>query len=176
LTSGVQRLLAEVDFGGEVRAMPALPRVRPPRGATPLSYPGGLAFDPGRNRLWIADTARHRVLAFDVTSGALQLAVGGLPGAGDGDARTATFAGPQGLAFDASLDACLVADAGNHLLRAVAPDGTTTTLLGTGMHSDDRGGGARGVGQGLAAPWGLAAADEHVWIAMPGANQLWAME
>ncbi len=51
------------------------------------------------------------------------------PGNGDGEARFARFRNPRGLAMDAAGNK-YVADAGNHTIRKVAPDGKVTTVAG----------------------------------------------
>ncbi|KLI99967.1 gluconolaconase [Luteimonas sp. FCS-9] len=56
---------------------------------------------------------------------------GGAEGFVDGFGGLARFHTPSGLAIDAA-GTLLVADTGNHAIRAVAPDGTVTTLAGTG--------------------------------------------
>ena len=47
----------------------------------------------------------------------------------DGPAREASFYWPSGMAFDDASNV-LVADAFNHAIRSIAPDGTVTTLAG----------------------------------------------
>ena len=56
---------------------------------------------------------------------------GGVEGFADGRGALARLHTPSGLAIDAA-GTLLVADTGNHAIRAVAPDGTVTTLAGTG--------------------------------------------
>jgi len=56
---------------------------------------------------------------------------GSLEGFSDGRGADARFHTPSGLALDAD-GTLYVADTGNHAIRRVAPDGTVTTLAGTG--------------------------------------------
>jgi sugar lactone lactonase YvrE/thiol-disulfide isomerase/thioredoxin len=177
LVAGVNTLLAEIEYGGQITvhlAVARTPLLLPAR--TELAQPAGLAFDPARNEVWVADTGHDRVLALDADSGKVRVVVGGLRGASDGGATAATFAAPRGLCFAPLQQRLLVADAGNHALRAVDAAGNVVTLLGNGACSHDRGGGARGVGQGLAAPWGMCVVDGAVVLALAGAHQLWQME
>lgn len=57
---------------------------------------------------------------------------GSSAGFADGSAENAMFDQPQGLATDADGNT-YVADTGNHRIRKVAPDGTTTTMAGSGV-------------------------------------------
>jgi sugar lactone lactonase YvrE/predicted esterase len=97
-----------------------------------LSFPTGLAIDR-TGRLFIADSENHRVRMVDL-DGTISTAAGtGAPGyLGDnGPAREAGLNEPWGLACDANGN-LFVADASNHRVRKVAPDGTITTVAGTG--------------------------------------------
>ena len=56
-----------------------------------------------RGTLWVADTGNHRLRRVDVATGVVETLAGvGLPGLVDGDARTAAFQSPQGVAVTAS--------------------------------------------------------------------------
>ena len=56
----------------------------------------------------------------------------------DGNATTARFRLPYGLAFD-STGNLFVADNGNHKIRKITTDGTVTTFAGTGSSGDENG-------------------------------------
>jgi len=102
----------------------------------------------------VADTANHRIRIIrngdtDVFAGIAVSVLfddAGLPAGAlrDGPADLSLFNHPMGLARDAEGNV-YVADAGNHAVRKIAPDGTVTTLAGSGVlgHADGAGGEAR---------------------------------
>lgn len=71
---------------------------------------------------------------------AVTLAGGNGAGYRDGAGAQARFNSPQGVAVDAN-GTVYVADTGNHRIRMVRPDGTVTTIAGTGVagHRDGHG-------------------------------------
>ncbi|TMD12201.1 MAG: hypothetical protein E6J00_12665 [Chloroflexi bacterium] len=81
-----------------------------------------------------------------------------------GPAATATLNSPYGVAWDALSGTVYVADTLNNRIRAIAPDGTISTLIGPGA--------ARTALQiGLSQPRGLAVdASGRLWIADTGNN------
>jgi sugar lactone lactonase YvrE len=97
-----------------------------------LSFPTGLAIDR-TGRLFIADSENHRVRMVDL-DGTISTAAGTGVARYSGDngpAREAGLNEPWGLACDANGN-LFIADASNHRVRKVAPDGTITTVAGTG--------------------------------------------
>jgi len=104
-----------------------------------LRAPRGIAFGAD-GALYVADAANHRVRV--VRDGVIDTFAGsgpvGLPEgefAGDGEHRLeARFAEPSGLAV---LDdgTVIVADAANHRVRRIDPDGVVSTIAGTGERS-----------------------------------------
>lgn len=88
--------------------------------------PLGLAVD-GQGRVWVADSYNDRIRLISAEGQVLTLAGGELPGERDGVGADARFDTPTALVIDADGHA-LVADAGNHAIRRVAPDGTVTTV------------------------------------------------
>jgi sugar lactone lactonase YvrE len=103
--------------------------VRPPD----LSVPSGLALDADGS-LYISDSGQHRVLKLGPEGRLLTVVGTGTAGfTGDGGpAAAAQLDGPWGLAVDAR-GSLAIADAGNHCVRQVTPDGRITTVAGTGM-------------------------------------------
>lgn len=92
--------------------------------------PSGIAVDP-RGTLYIADTGNNRIRKLTPDGQVSTLAGTGDEGYLDGAGNTAQFNLPSGIALDAS-DNLYVADAGNHRIRKVAPDGTVSTVAGSG--------------------------------------------
>ncbi|MBI1299550.1 hypothetical protein GC175_31890 [bacterium] len=87
--------------------------------ATSLNHPTGLKMDAG-NRLYVADSHNHRVLAFDLTSHeATADAVFGQPNfssnaANHGGISASSLYTPTGIATDSLYMDVYIADAGNH--------------------------------------------------------------
>lgn len=88
--------------------------------------PLGLAVD-GQGRVWVADSYNDRIRLISAEGQVLTLAGGELPGERDGVGAEARFDTPAALVIAADGHA-LVADAGNHAIRRVAPDGTVSTV------------------------------------------------
>jgi sugar lactone lactonase YvrE len=94
-----------------------------------FKLPLGLAADAADN-LYVADTQNHTIRM--VSPAGVVTTLAGLahtPGAADGPASGARFNLPQGIAAD-RVGNLYVADTGNHIIRKVAPGGTTSTLAG----------------------------------------------
>jgi sugar lactone lactonase YvrE len=102
-------------------------------GVTALfNLPQGLALDAA-GLLSVADTGNTTLRRLDPTATAPAAATWsgtpGNPGHADGPAAEATLRKPRGAVRGASGNLYL-ADSGNHSIRAIAPDGTVTTLAG----------------------------------------------
>jgi sugar lactone lactonase YvrE len=97
-----------------------------------LSFPTGLAIDRD-GRLFIADSENHRVRMVDRNGTITTVAGTGTPGfsGDDGPAIQSELNEPWSLATDMNGN-LFIADASNHRVRKVAPDGTITTVAGTG--------------------------------------------
>lgn len=145
----------------------------PPSDPCALRYPTGLAIDESEGLLWIADTGHHRLLAVGLEDGLLRHKAGsGQAGATDGDLGYAGFCSPRGLS--AVGGTCYVADAGNHLVRAVEPDqGGVRTILGQGRPVADRAGGSVAAEQGIFAPVDVACVGDELFVAVAGTHQIW---
>ncbi|AWI10262.1 hypothetical protein [Ereboglobus luteus] len=113
-----------------------------------LPSPAGIAVAPGAAnlKLHISDTTLHTVSV--VTNGTLATIAGQprVSGAANATGADARFNKPRGLALTAGGD-LLVADTGNHQLRAITTVGGTVTTIGAGPDAT------------LASPAGIAATD-----------------
>jgi serine/threonine-protein kinase len=90
------------------------------------------------------------------------LAGTGMAGAADGPAATARFDSPRGIAVDTAGNV-YVADTAGHRIRKITPDGTVSTVAGTGVpgFADGPGTTAR-----FSSPYGLAVdAAGNVYVA-----------
>jgi DNA-binding beta-propeller fold protein YncE len=95
-----------------------------------LSAPGGVAVD-GAGRVFIADTANHRIRLFDPTTAAVSTVAGsGTAGFADGPALSSKLSSPTGVAVDGS-GTVIIADSGNHRIRQLI-NGQLRTLAGDG--------------------------------------------
>jgi sugar lactone lactonase YvrE len=99
--------------------------------------PQGIAIDD-KGTLYIADTYNNMIRKMDangiVSTLAGKPAIKGKHNEGhkDGKGPAASFNHPCGIAVDRS-GMVYVADVGNNKIRKITPDGTVTTLAGTGM-------------------------------------------
>ncbi len=146
---------------------------------TTLSFPGKVAVDAARGRLYVADTEHHRVLEIGLHGGpeagqVLRSVGAGEPGFRDGDPTRARFAMPQGMAV--RTDGLYVADTENHAIRRIDLDtGGVVTVAGTGEQAAPwpEAGPARTAR--LNSPWDLALDGEWLHMAMAGSHQLWSL-
>jgi DNA-binding beta-propeller fold protein YncE len=93
--------------------------------------PYGVAVLPD-GRAVVADQTANRLSVIAPGGGASVYAGGGGTGTVDGAATAARFSQPKALAADAAGNV-YVSDVGSHRIRRVAPDGTVTTLAGSGQ-------------------------------------------
>lgn len=92
-----------------------------------FNAPIGIAFF--NNTVYVGDTGNNRIRKIDLLGNVTTLAGSG-PGFTNAVGGAAQFTAPSGVAVD-SLGFVYVADASNHAIRRVAPDGTVTTPAGT---------------------------------------------
>ena len=124
--------------------------------AAELNQPSAVIAAPD-GRIYIADTGNRRVRMITADGRISTLAGNGAMGfSGDGQpATSAALSRPRGLALDAAGN-LLIVDQNNHRLRCVAPDGTISTLAGSGVQGTSADG----------ATAVLAAADQPVAAAV----------
>lgn len=95
-----------------------------PATASPMDWPSALALDAAGNVVF-AEIHSNRIGRINAASGRVETVAGnGFPG-------TATLTKPAGIAIDRAGNVW-IADTGNHRIRRASPDGTLTTVAGTG--------------------------------------------
>ncbi len=163
LAQAVKTLLAEVEYGGYGYSLPDLPRVAPPE---PVTRCAGLAVDAARSWLWVADPAHHRVLALDLEDATLRAEVGcGRPGACDGASGEAAFFAPCAVAVAGAR--IVVADGGNHVLRAIdAVSLAVSTIAGSGTRDTS------GIRRALPAPSAVVGDASECFVASALGHQI----
>jgi sugar lactone lactonase YvrE len=111
-------------------------------GTSEFRAPVGVAVD-GAGNVFVADAGNHRIRRVAASGSTTTVAGNGIAGLADGSpgiSGTAEFNHPSGIAID-SAGNLYIADSGNHAIRQISPDGTTTTLaggLGAGFRDGDR--------------------------------------
>lgn len=124
-----------------------------------LNLPSALALDASGN-LFIADQGNHRIRKVSAVTGAVTTVEG-----------TASAVTPRGLTADSSGNV-YYSDAGQNVVRRIAPDGTVSTIAGTGSccYAGDGGPASDAF---LNQPWGLAADNAgRIWVADAGNNAI----
>lgn len=104
---------------------------------TPLNGPRAIDVD-GKGQLWLVLREGNAVYRIDPKAGRMYHVAGtgakGYTGDG-GPAAQAALSGPKGISH-APDGSVYIADTENHVIRKIAPDGTITTVLGTGQRGD----------------------------------------
>src|SRR3954453_9471281 len=147
----------------------------PPTAAT-LSQIQGVAVTPDPGGYVIADSENNVVRRVDQTKITTVAGTGTAGFSGDGGPATAAqLSGPQGV--EATSDGTiLIPDTGNHRVRAIAADGTITTLAGNGTSGFSGDGGPAGAAQ-LSQPHAVTdLSDGDLLIADEGNNRIRRVE
>ncbi|MBD8525283.1 redoxin domain-containing protein [Pseudomarimonas arenosa] len=157
--------------GLQDRVFQPAPTGSKPEPRLPLLFPAGVAVNA--TRLFVADTAHHRIVECSHDGRIMRQIGTGNPGLVDGNSAEACFNRPRGLFL--SRDALYIADAGNHALRRMSLlSGDTDTLAGNGV----RGVSANLVGEdplktSLDSPWALVGNHDKIYIAMASGQEIW---
>lgn len=94
-------------------------------------FPRDIAMDVTGN-IYVADTENHRIRKITSTGMVSTLAGSEMVGFRDGTGAEARFYFPNGIAIDETGN-IYVADAGNHRIRKITPEGVVSTLTGNGI-------------------------------------------
>ncbi len=134
-----------------------------------VARPAGLALDAQGN-LYIVDSGNNRVREVGLDGTIRTVAGTGTAGfSGDGGpAARAQLNGPTGIAVDAT-GALFIADSGNNRVRRVSPDGTITTVAGSGTKGFSGDGGTAVKAQ-LSGPTGVAIGPDGALYVADSAN------
>jgi sugar lactone lactonase YvrE len=82
----------------------------------------------------VADTGNHCICL--IANGQVTTLAGSpTPGKANGKGKAASFNFPNDVTVD-SVGNVFVADSANHLIRKITPDGTVSTIAGTGQPGD----------------------------------------
>jgi len=107
--------------------------------AATFNLPEALAVDAAGN-VYVADNGNDLIRKVTPTGQVTTFAGNGQPGKSDGTGTAASFNSPFGIAIDASGN-LYVADSGNNLIRKITPDGSVTTIAGSGSKGANDGAG-----------------------------------
>ena len=172
-------LVAEHDAAGTLHRGDG-PYVAPAPRSGLLSFPGKVLVLPDGSLL-VSDSAHHSLAHLDADGTTLLRRIGdGTRGLADGDAGTARFSEPNGLALLPPDVAArlgydvVVADTVNHCVRGLdTATWTTRTLAGTGaqwMQGEPTSGAAQSIA--LSSPWDVAWYDDALVVATAGVHRL----
>jgi len=144
---------------------------------TGLLYPGKVLADEKSQRLFISDTAHHRIVITDLNGKDPVIVGSGTPGLLDGGYERVQFNRPQGMCL--VDDRLLVADTENHAIRAIdLKTHKVSTIAGTGQQSHAFQGEGSGPKTGLNSPWDLVLIPntKKIAIAMAGNHEIWVYD
>jgi hypothetical protein len=105
-----------------------------------FNCPYGVAVDGGGNVI-VTDLGNHRVRKITPDGNVSTLAGSGREGFADGAGAAAEFDSPYGVAVDGE-GSIIIANCGNHRVCKITPDGTVSTLAGSGSAGFADGAGA----------------------------------
>lgn len=119
----------------------------------------------GSSFFFVADTENHAIRR--ITAAGVTATIAGNPprtGGTDGSGAAARFTGPAGVTVVG--DEVFVADAGNHTIRKVTPEGIVTTLAGLAGAPGSADG--SGTAAGFRSPGGIAALGGDLYVTDSG--------
>lgn len=105
-------------------------------GVAMFKSPASLCID-AQDNLYLADNGNHRIRKI-TPSGQVSTVAGSTAGYADAQGTAAQFDRPYGIAIDSSGN-LYVADSNNKRIRKITPDGTVSTVAGTGVSGSQDG-------------------------------------
>ncbi|MGI8550253.1 MAG: protein kinase domain-containing protein [Dehalococcoidia bacterium] len=99
--------------------------------AAQFSGPNDLTVDTS-GTVYVADAGNYRIRKITPDGTVTTLAGSGLPGHADGPGTSAQFINPAGIVVDGA-GIVYVTDVGDYRIRKITPDGTVTTVAGSGV-------------------------------------------
>ena len=105
--------------------------------AATFNLPEAVAVDAAGN-VYVADNGNDLIRKITPAGQVSTFAGSGQTGKSDGPGTSASFNSPFGIAVDAAGNV-YVADSGNNLIRKITPDGTVTTIAGSGSRGANDG-------------------------------------
>jgi sugar lactone lactonase YvrE len=169
IDAGIASLIDEV--GGATSLAADDEPLRGAEAREALAFPSGLAVS--ENHLYVADTAHHRILECTFEGRVLRQIGNGHAAFVDGPPAESAFSFPRGLCI--LRDALYVADAGNHAVRRIQLlDGAVDTILGSGRPGQAKEGRHTQADEmPLNQPWAVTGANDRIYVATAGGNQVW---
>jgi thiol-disulfide isomerase/thioredoxin len=168
-------LVGEFGATGQIDTNPValvLERDRSPD--TVFSYPGKVHADALSDRVFVADTGHHRIVAATDDGTVTAVFGSGREGFTDGIGTAASFSAPQGIVADG--DTLYVADTGNHAIRSInLSTGAVSTLAGNGIQGWPPAGGSIDIVE-LNSPWALELDGDALYVANAGTHQIWTID
>jgi DNA-binding beta-propeller fold protein YncE len=134
--------------------------------AAQFNHPLGVAVD-GEGSIIITDQGNHRLRKITRDGTVSTLAGSGSRGFEDGAGTAAQFNRPDGVAVDGE-GSIIITDEDNHCVRKITPDGTVSTLAGSGNEGFADGAGAAAQ---FCCPVGVAVDGEGSIIIADAGNQ-----
>jgi len=121
------------------------------------------------NIFYITDNLHHCIIKYNITTGAESVFAGvqGSRGTADGIGANARFDSPAGIDID-SLGNLYVADANNHRIRKIEPNGNVSTFAGSTKGFNN----ATGTAAKFSGPLGLVVANNDDIYVVDDLNQL----
>ncbi|MCL2625432.1 MAG: SMP-30/gluconolactonase/LRE family protein [Cystobacterineae bacterium] len=113
-------------------------------GAAQFNEPDGIAIDVSGD-FYVADSRNNRIRKV-TQAGEVSTVVGSTPGFADSTENAAHFNYPNSVAIDFKTGTLYVADTWNNRIRKLTPDGSVSTLAGSGPTGEDNGTYADGPG------------------------------